>query len=70
MFAGGAPGDGQQWFSWIHMDDCVSALVRAMADPAIEGPVNITAPRPVRMQARLEMLHVALRPTAVVVSRL
>lgn len=38
------------------MDDCVSALVRALADADIEGPVNITAPRPVRMQARMRTL--------------
>lgn len=50
VFAGGAPGDGRQWFSWVHRDDCVEAIFRSLTDESIQGPVNVTSPRPVRMQ--------------------
>lgn len=64
VFAGGAPGDGRQWFSWVHMDDCVSAAVRALADDGLSGPVNVTAPRPVRMQEMCRALGAAMgRPS-------
>lgn len=44
---GGRMGNGRQWLSWIAIDDHVSAMVHLLhAD--IEGPVNLTAPNPVR----------------------
>ena len=45
---GGRLGDGQQWMSWISLDDEVSVIMRALDDPSISGPVNATAPSPVR----------------------
>lgn len=41
-------GDGRQWTSWISLDDEVAALIRALDDPEISGPVNATSPHPVR----------------------
>ncbi|MBD2105651.1 TIGR01777 family oxidoreductase [Nodosilinea sp. FACHB-13] len=49
MFAGGPIGSGRQWFSWIHRDDLVSLIVKALNDPQMEGIYNATAPNPVRM---------------------
>ncbi len=46
-FLGGPLGSGQQWFSWIHLDDIVGALLHSLDHPALEGPVNGTAPVPV-----------------------
>lgn len=43
---GGRLGDGRQWMSWISLDDEVAAL-RFLLDGDLEGPVNLTAPRPV-----------------------
>lgn len=40
-------GDGHQWLSWIHIDDMVAILVRALETPGIEGVFNATAPTPV-----------------------
>ncbi|MGE0227734.1 MAG: TIGR01777 family oxidoreductase [Dehalococcoidia bacterium] len=45
---GGRLGSGRQWFSWISTRDLVRALEFALATPAIDGPVNVAAPGPVR----------------------
>ena len=41
-------GEGRQWLSWIHRDDAVELIVRAIADPLFSGAINATAPVPVR----------------------
>ena len=43
---GGPVGSGQQWMSWIHIDDLVGALLHAARTEGVEGPVNATAPAP------------------------
>jgi uncharacterized protein len=45
---GGRLGDGQQWFSWIGIDDMVDIYHRALWDRTLTGPVNAVAPQPVR----------------------
>jgi uncharacterized protein (TIGR01777 family) len=42
------PARGQQWMSWIHIDDIVGILLLALDNPEAEGPLNGTAPNPVR----------------------
>ena len=49
LFAGGPIGSGQQWFSWIHLDDIVSLIIQALTKPTMEGVYNATAPQSVRM---------------------
>jgi uncharacterized protein len=49
MFAGGPIGSGKQWFSWIHREDLVNLIIKALKDPQMEGTYNATAPNPVRM---------------------
>lgn len=44
---GAMVGDGHQWISWIHIDDMVAILVRAIETPGVEGVFNATAPAPV-----------------------
>jgi len=50
LYAGGPIGSGQQWFSWIHIDDLVSLFMKALLDPSMHGVYNGTAPEPVRMK--------------------
>ena len=44
---GGRVGTGEQWMSWIGIDDAVGALHHALVAPACHGPLNATAPEPV-----------------------
>lgn len=64
LFAGGPIGSGKQWFSWIHRDDLVAILMRALTDESMSGIYNATAPTPVRMGQACEALGQALnRPS-------
>ncbi|MEA3247995.1 MAG: TIGR01777 family oxidoreductase, partial [Gemmatimonadota bacterium] len=46
---GGATlGSGRQWMSWISLGDAIRAIIRAIDDPALRGPVNVVSPEPVR----------------------
>ena len=43
---GGKLGRGDQWWSWITLEDEVRLIVHALTSPALSGPVNATAPQP------------------------
>jgi hypothetical protein len=48
-FALGAQlGDGRQWMSWIHLDDWAQLALFAVENLEVRGPLNATAPWPVR----------------------
>jgi uncharacterized protein (TIGR01777 family) len=42
------PATGQQWMSWIHIDDIVGLFLFALDRGEASGPINGTAPHPVR----------------------
>ncbi len=44
---GGRFGNGRQWQSWITVDDHVDATIHVI-EGSLGGPVNLTAPAPVR----------------------
>lgn len=48
LFVGGKIGSGRQWMSWIHIDDMVGLIDYCIRNSDISGPVNATAPSPVR----------------------
>jgi len=47
-YMGGPLGSGRQWFSWIHLEDLTRAFLFLLEHSEISGPVNFTAPNPVR----------------------
>jgi uncharacterized protein (TIGR01777 family) len=57
---GGRIGDGKQFMSWISRRDAVRALEAAIDDPALRGPVNLTAPEPVTNAELTRLLGRAL----------
>lgn len=64
LFAGGPLGSGQQWFSWIDLDDVVNLIFLALMKPEMQGVYNATAPHPVRMaQLTQTMGKVMHRPS-------
>jgi hypothetical protein len=48
LFAGTTMGGGGQWFSWIHIDDLLNVVLFALDQETLAGPLNATAPEPVR----------------------
>jgi uncharacterized protein len=44
---GGRIGNGQQWMSWIALDDAVGCIYHALVTASLCGPVNAVAPNPV-----------------------
>lgn len=72
---GGRIGNGQQWLSWIGIDDLVDIYYRALWDTDLSGPVNAVAPHPVRnvdyTHALAQVMHrPALLPVPTVGPRL
>jgi uncharacterized protein (TIGR01777 family) len=61
---GGPLGDGRQWFSWIHVEDLASLLLWAVENLDIQGPLNATAPWPVRNADFTRILARTLRRPA------
>ncbi|MBI5068663.1 MAG: TIGR01777 family protein [Deltaproteobacteria bacterium] len=75
LFAGGPIGDGAFWQPWIHLDDQVSLVRWALAEPRAEGPVNAAAPAPARNRDLARAIGAALSrpsflPTPALVVRL
>lgn len=62
---GGRLGAGTQWMSWIHRDDAVAIVLRALSDATWDGPVNAVAATPVRQRDFATALAAALRRPAV-----
>ena len=60
---GGKLGNGQQWVPWIHLEDVLQGILFCL-DNEVSGPVNFTAPEPVRNVTFTKAAgHALKRPT-------
>jgi uncharacterized protein (TIGR01777 family) len=46
LFVGGPFGNGQQYWSWIHLHDEIRAIRFLIDNAGAEGPFNLTSPNP------------------------
>lgn len=61
---GGTIGCGRQYWSWIAVDDLVSAFLHAVVTDSLNGPVNAVSPMPVTNREFTRTLgRVLARPT-------
>jgi uncharacterized protein (TIGR01777 family) len=61
---GGRIGSGRQWWSWVAIDDVVGAILHALTDDSVEGPVNVVSPNPLTNAEYTRVLGKVLnRPT-------
>jgi uncharacterized protein (TIGR01777 family) len=61
---GGPVGGGDQWWSWVHVDDVTGLIAFALTHTSVRGPVNVVAPHAVRQKDFAHALGRAIgRPT-------
>lgn len=65
MGAGGKIGDGQQWMSWIDVQDMVGAIHHILKSDLLQGPVNMVAPEPVTNEEFTKTLATVLSRPAI-----
>jgi hypothetical protein len=59
---GGKLGSGDQWMSWIHLDDMIG-IIQLTLDKAIQGAINGTAPNPeTNAEFTKKLAHALSRP--------
>ena len=64
LFAGGPIGGGQQWWSWLSIDDAIGSIFHALNQKNLSGPVNVAAPNPVRQGDFAKILGKVLNRTS------
>lgn len=57
---GGVQGDGEQYISWISMDDLLLAIQFLLTEPSCHGIYNLTAPHPVPQKEFARQLAITL----------
>ena len=61
---GGRIGSGRQWWSWVALDDVVGAILHALTNDSVKGPVNVGSPNPLTNAEYTRVLgRVLNRPT-------
>jgi uncharacterized protein (TIGR01777 family) len=61
---GGRIGTGQQWMSWVTLEDVVAILGFALENGAVRGAANVVSPQPVRNADFTKALAAALHRPA------
>jgi uncharacterized protein len=62
---GGPVAGGRQYLPWVHVDDVAGAVLFALDDAALSGPVNVTAPEPATNKEFSRTLGRVLRRPAI-----
>lgn len=62
---GGRIGDGQQWMSWIDVQDMVGGILHILKTDLLQGPVNMVAPKSVTNAEFTATLASVLRRPAI-----
>ncbi|MFT7128286.1 MAG: hypothetical protein ACI89U_000392 [Gammaproteobacteria bacterium] len=63
---GGPMGSGQQWWSWVHIDDLVRLFIFLLENESVSGVVNATAPVPVTQREFAKSLGKVLSRPAII----
>ncbi len=58
---GGPIGDGNQWMSWIHIDDLCNLIICSLQNKKYSGVFNAVSPEPVRMKQFTKVLARSLK---------
>jgi uncharacterized protein (TIGR01777 family) len=61
----GPIGSGEQYTSWVALDDAIRAIYVAMARPDLSGPVNIVSPHPVMQSSWIKAWASAVKRPAI-----
>src|SRR5882762_5611872 len=62
--AGGKLGSGQQWMSWVALEDVVGILRFAIESNSARGPINIVSPQPLQNAEFTKILAKAMHRPA------
>ncbi len=62
---GGPVGNGNQWMSWVHVDDLISLIKFSLKTNEVAGPVNAVAPNPATNKEFTKAMGTALSRPAV-----
>lgn len=62
---GGRLGSGNQYWSWIGIDDAIGAIYHVLGNSSLSGPVNLTAPEPVTNRQFTTLLAKVLHRPAI-----
>jgi uncharacterized protein (TIGR01777 family) len=66
LFVGGPLGSGKQIFSWVHLNDVLAVLERALDDESMSGGINVAAPEALPQAEFAKRLGRALHRPALV----
>ena len=60
-FMGARLGNGNQYFSWIHLEDLIDIYFFLIDNRDISGPINCTSPQPVKNRNLTKILSTVLK---------
>lgn len=60
LFLGGTVGSGNQFISWLHVEDLNRMILRCIEDSSMEGTFNATGPNPVTNREFMKTMRQAM----------